>query len=255
MYKIDYMNIRDLIILDIETVPAQPSFTHLSAEWKALFTEKASKIVPFQGEMEDLYKKRAGIWAEFGKIVCIVAGVFSMEETGKELLHLVSFDAKEEVQILRDFSLFCEKSYSVRPGLRLAGHNIREFDIPFIGRRMLINGLPLPQAFQIQDKKPWELMQLDTLQFWKWGDYKNYVSLHLLASVLQIPSSKTGITGSQVQDVYYREGNLGAIVDYCRQDVVATTRVIQKLHQLPPIEDEQIKILEFRPETMFTTLW
>lgn len=249
------MNIGDLIILDIETVPAQPSFAQLSAEWQALFTEKASKIVPFQGEMEDLYRKRAGIWAEFGKIICIVAGVFTKHETGKERLNLISFAANEEVQILSDFAVFCEKSFASRPRIRLAGHNIREFDIPFIGRRMLINGLPLPQPLQIQDKKPWELMQLDTLQFWKWGDYKNYISLHLLASVLQVPSSKTGITGSQVQDVYYREGNLAAIVDYCRQDVVATTRVIQKLHQLPPIPDEQVKILEFHPETMFTTLW
>jgi len=249
------MNISDLIVLDIETVPAKPSFADLSAEWQALFSEKASKIVPFQGEMEDFYKKRAGIWAEFGKIVCIVAGVFSEPEPGKELLQLISFAAEAEVQILSDFSLFCAKTFSERPGVRFAGHNIREFDIPFIGRRMLINGLPLPQPFQIQDKKPWELMHLDTLQFWKWGDYKHYISLDLLASVLQIPSSKTGITGSQVQDVYYRDNNLAGIVDYCRQDVVATTRVIQKLHQLPPILDEQVTILEFHPDTMFTTLW
>ena len=249
------MNISDLIVLDIESVPAKPTFADLSAEWQALFSEKASKIVPFQGEMEDFYKKRAGIWAEFGKIVCIVVGVFSEPEPGKQLLQLISFAADDEVQILSDFSLFCAKTFSVRPGLRFAGHNIREFDIPFIGRRMLINGLPLPQPFQIQDKKPWELMHLDTLQFWKWGDYKHYISLHLLASVLQIPSSKTGITGSQVQDVYYRDSNLEGIVDYCRQDVVATTRVIQKLHQLPPISDEQVTILEFHPDTMFTTLW
>jgi hypothetical protein len=255
MYKIFYMNISDLIILDIETVPAHPSFSDLSSEWKALFTEKASKIVPFHEEMEDLYKKRAGIWAEFGKVVCIVVGVFSKPEQGKQILNLISFYAHDEVQLLRDFSLFCVKSFAVNPGLRLAGHNIREFDIPFIGRRLLINGLPLPKPFQIQDKKPWELMQLDTLQFWKWGDYKNYISLHLLASVLQIPSSKNGITGEQVQDEYYRKGNLEGIVDYCRQDVVATTRVIQKLHQLPPIGDEQVSFLEFHPETMFTTLW
>lgn len=248
------MNISNLLILDIETVPAKPSFSDLSAEWQLLFAEKASKIVPFQGKIDDLYKQRAGIWAEFGKIVCIVAGVFSEPEPGKQLLNLISFAAEEEVQILRDFSLFCEKLVVLKPAVRLAGHNIREFDIPYIGRRLLINGLPLPQPFQIQDKKPWELMQLDTLQFWKWGDYKNYISLHLLASVLQIPSSKTGINGSQVQDVYYRDGNLKGIVKYCQMDVVATTRVIQKLHQLPPIPDEQVKIVEFHPETMFTTL-
>lgn len=249
------MKLTDLLIIDIETIPEKSFYSDLDDAWKLLFSDKATKTVPFQGSMEEIYKKRAGIWAEFGKVVCIGAGFF-LPITSEQLeLYLFSFSGHAEVQILRDFTLFCETWQSRNREFRFAGHNIREFDIPFIGRRMLINGLPLPESLRLQDKKPWEVTHFDTLGYWKFGDYKNYVSLHLLANVLQIPSPKQGISGADVQDLYYQHNNLQGIVDYCKQDVLATARIIQRLMKLPPVADNQVKTWgDANLGTMFTTL-
>jgi len=255
MYKIVNMKLTDLLIIDIETIPAKESYGHLDDNWKQLFNDKATKTVPYEGKIEEFYKKRAGIWAEFGKVVCIGAAFFQSTPSEHWELQLFSFSGHTEVQILRDFTLFCETWQSQKQEFRFAGHNIREFDIPFIGRRMLINGLPLPESLRLQDKKPWEVTHFDTLGYWKFGDYKNYISLHLLANVLQIPSPKQGISGADVQDLYYQHNNLQGIVDYCKQDVLATARIIQRLMNLPPVEDNQVKIWrDFNWSTMFTTL-
>jgi hypothetical protein len=255
MYKIVNMKLTDLLIIDIETIPDKASYGQLDDAWKQLFNDKATKTVPFQGNIEEIYKKRAGIWAEFGKVVCIGAGFFLPLPSEQWELQLFSFSSHIEVQILRDFTLFCETWQPRNREFRFAGHNIREFDIPFLGRRMLINRLPLPESLRLQDKKPWEVSHFDTLGYWKFGDYKNYISLHLLANVLQIPSPKQGISGADVQDLYYQQNNLQGIVDYCKQDVLATARIIQRLMNLPPVEDSQVKSLQ-DPNwgTMFTTL-
>ncbi len=249
------MKLTDLLIIDIETIPAKESYHHLNDDWKLLFNDKATKTMPYQGNIEEFYKKRAGIWAEFGKVVCIGAAFFQSTQSEQWELQLFSFSGHTEVQILRDFSLFCETWQSRNREFRFAGHNIREFDIPFIGRRMLINGLPLPESLRLQDKKPWEVTHFDTLGYWKFGDYKNYISLHLLANVLQIPSPKQGISGANVQDLYYQHNNLQGIVDYCKQDVLATARIIQRLMNLPSVEDNQVKSgRDSNWSTMFTTL-
>ena len=249
------MKLNDLLIIDIETVPAKSCYTDLDDAWKLLFSDKAAKTVPFQGSVEEIYKKRAGIWAEFGKVVCIGAGFFLTLPSEQLELQLFSFSGHNEAQILRDFTLFCETRQSRNREFRYAGHNIREFDIPFLGRRMLINGLPLPESLRLQDKKPWEVSHFDTLGYWKFGDYKNYISLHLLANVLQIPSPKQGISGADVQDLYYQHNNLQGIVDYCKQDLLATARIIQRLMNLPPVENSQVKSRQDSSwGTMFTTL-
>lgn len=249
------MKLTDLLIIDIETIPSKESYGNLDDSWKQLFNDKATKTVPFQENMEEIYKKRAGIWAEFGKVVCIGAAFFLPTPSEQWELQLFSFSGHAEVQILRDFTLFCETWQSRNQDFRFAGHNIREFDIPFISRRMLINGLPLPESLRLQDKKPWEVNHFDTLGYWKFGDYKNYISLHLLANVLQIPSPKQVISGADVQDLYYQHKNLQGIVAYCKQDVLATARIIQRFMNLPPVGDSQV-IGWCDPYwgTMFTTL-
>jgi DNA polymerase elongation subunit (family B) len=142
--------------------------------------------------------------------------------------------------LLKSFAALCDKFCSSRKDILFAGHNIREFDIPYICRRMLINNLPLPACLQLNDKKPWEVKMFDTLQWWKFGDYKNYISLHLLANVLGVPTSKTDMDGSMVQDVYYREKNLQRIVDYCQRDVVVTANIILRYKNLPILAEENI---------------
>ena len=249
------MKLTDLLIIDIETIPAKESFGHLDEAWKQLFHDKATKTMPYQGNIEEFYKKRAGIWAEFGKVVCIGAAFFLPTPSDHWDLQLFSFSGHNEEKILSDFTVFCETWQSQNREFRFAGHNIREFDIPFIGRRMLINGLPLPESLRLQDKKPWEVSHFDTLGYWKFGDYKNYISLHLLANVLQIPSPKQGISGADVQDLYYQNNNLQGIVDYCKQDVLATARIIQRLMNLTPVGDSRVKNWwDSDWGTMFTTL-
>ena len=151
-----------------------------------------------------------------------------------------SITGDDEIAVLRSFSALCDKMYKYNKNFQFAGHNIKEFDIPYICRRLMINQLPLPEYLQLNDKKPWETKMFDTMNWWKFGDNKNYISLHLLASVLGIPTSKTDIDGSMVQDVYYKEKNLQRIVDYCQRDVVVTANIILRFMNHPVLSEEKI---------------
>jgi 3'-5' exonuclease len=233
----------DLLLLDIETVPAFPSFTDMDTVWQDLFCDKISKTVPEDMEPEEAYRKRAGILAEFGKVICISTAFFHKDDSGNWHLKMKSLYGDDEVEVLRIFTELCDKMYGINKNFRFAGHNIREFDIPYIGRRLLINGMALPPYLQIQDKKPWELKMLDTMGWWKFGDHKNYVSLNLLAHVLGIPSSKTDMDGSMVQDVYYLQKDLHRIVDYCQRDVVVTANIILRFQNQPLLEPGNITIV------------
>lgn len=233
----------ELLLLDIETVPGLPSFKDLDPGWQALFSDKISKTVPEGMEPEEIYRKRAGILAEFGKIICISTAFFHATEEGLPALKMKSIYGHDEVEILRIFTDLCNKMYLHNRNFQFGGHNIREFDIPYICRRLLINRLPLPEYLQLHDKKPWEVKMFDTLSWWKFGDNKNYVSLHLLANVLGIPTSKSDIDGSMVQDVYYHEKNLPRIVAYCQQDVVVTANVILRFKDLPLLTSDRITVV------------
>ena len=235
--------LKDLFIIDIETVPAVPSFTELDPVWQSLFCDKISKTVPEDIEPEKAYRKKAGILAEFGTIICISTAFFYLDEQGEWHLKIKSIGGNDEVEILRIFTDLCDKFSRIHPNFQFAGHNIREFDIPYIGRRMLINDLSLPPYLKVQDKKPWELKMVDTMNWWKFGDHKNYVSLHLLAHVLGIPTSKTDMDGSMVQDVYYREKDLQRIINYCQQDVVVTANIVLRFQNLPILKPENIQIV------------
>lgn len=235
--------ITELLLLDIETVPQFPSFTDMDLNWQTLFSDKIAKTVPEDMGMEECYRKKAGILAEFGKIVCISTAFFYEDEQHGLSLKMKSIYGDDEVEILRIFTDLCNKMYQHHRYFQFGGHNIREFDIPYICRRLLINRLPLPEYLQLHDKKPWEVKMFDTLNWWKFGDNKNYVSLHLLANVLGIPSSKSDIDGSMVQDVYYKEKDLPRIVAYCQKDVVVTANIILRFLDRPLLADERIVVV------------
>lgn len=233
-----------LLLLDIETVPAFPAFTALDKNWQTLFLDKVTKTVPEDMQPEEIYRKRAGILAEFGKIVCISTAFFYETEDRQLQLKMKSIYGDDEVEILRIFTDLCNKMYQHHRHFQFGGHNIKEFDIPYICRRLLINGMPLPEYLQLHDKKPWEVKMFDTLNWWKFGDNKNYISLHLLASVLGIPTSKTDIDGSMVQDVYYNDKDLLRIVAYCQRDVIVTANIVLRFKGLPLLTDDRVVIVE-----------
>lgn len=230
----------DMFLIDIETVPTYPHYHALPEEEALLFFDKISKTMPESFDKEKAYIQKAGILAEFGKVICISTGFFYQDKSGQPCLKIKSIYGHDEVEILKQFVELIDKFCKHKPRFQFAGHNIREFDIPFICRRMVIHQIPLPPCLNIYGAKPWEVCMTDTMQWWKFGDYKNYISLHLLASVLGIPTSKDDIDGSMVQHVYYKENNLERIVSYCEKDVVVVARIIQRFKNIPLVEQDHI---------------
>ena len=236
---IRHLDLENLLFLDIETVPANADFSELDDDWKKLWEEK-SKYFRERDEIsiEDSYE-RAGIYAEFGKIVCISVG-FLRQVKGERRYRTTSFYSDDESQLLHDFANLLNNHYNSRDHM-ICGHNVKEFDIPFIARRMLVNGIHLPHILDIAGKKPWEINHLDTMELWKFGDYKNYTSLKVLAKLFGIPTPKDDIDGSQVARVYYEEKDLDRIEVYCRKDVLATAQLVLKYRNEPLIEEHEIQ--------------
>ncbi len=239
--------INNLLLIDIETVPQFENYNLLSPTWQLLWNNKISKTVPENTLPQDSYHDKAGILAEFGKIVCISTAFYYFNEEKHPILKVKSIFGESESEILISFIQLCNKVYFHNPNFQFAGHNVKEFDIPFICRRMIVNHLSLPEYLLIHEKKPWEVKIFDTLNWWKFGDHKNYITLHLLANVLGLPTSKDDIDGSMVQDVYYKERNLKRIADYCEKDVVLTANIILRFLNLPILLDEQIQIVPSAP--------
>lgn len=223
-----------ILFLDIETVPQTASLDDLSADLQHLWIDKFNVIKARMPEKYDEkatpeygYQHGAGIYAEFAKVVCISVGIIYFK--GKTIcLRTKSFAGHDEAQILADFARMVDK-FMVSSQHCMCGHNIKEFDIPFLSRRMLINGITIPSGMDVCGKKPWETTFIDTLDLWKFGDYKNYTSLKLLTAVFGIPTPKDDIDGSQVADVYYDENDVKRISIYCEKDVVATTQVFLRI--------------------------
>ncbi|WP_300433618.1 3'-5' exonuclease [Christiangramia sp.] len=230
------LNLENILFLDIETVPEFGDFSELNEEKKILWEEKSKYQRKDDFTAEEFYE-RAGIWSEFGKIICISVGFFSFRNENRKF-RLTSFKGEEE-KLLYDFSALLQE-YFFQPYHLLCAHNGKEFDFPFIARRMLIHNMPLPSKLNLFGKKPWEVPHLDTLELWKFGDYKHFTSLKLLTHVLGIPSPKEDIDGSMVRQVYYEKGELDRIVEYCERDVLAIAQVILRLRQEKLLEEIEI---------------
>ncbi len=243
MHALNSPALTDLFLLDVETVPQVATFSELNPLWQRLWSDKISKTVPETISLEDSWKMRAGILAEFGKIICISTAYFYNDNNGEQALRIKSFFGDDEKHVLEQFKAASVKFFQHNQCFQFAGHNIREFDIPYICRRMIINNIPLPEFLQLHAAKPWDVKMVDTLQWWKFGDYKNYISLDLLAHVLGVPTSKTDMDGSKVQDEYYYRENIQKIVEYCQRDVVVVANVLRKFQQLGALPEAHITVV------------
>ena len=235
---LDTISSEDILFIDVETVPQQSHFMQLPENLQHLWDKKSCHFREENQLAADVYE-RAGIYAEFGKIICISAGGI-VQKDGKRFYKVKSFHDADEKKLLSDFNDMIEK-FTVNPKKKLCAHNGQEFDYPYIARRTLINGLKLPKILDIAGAKPWEIKDrlLDTLQMWRFGDYKNYTSLELLCAIFNIPTPKDDIDGSQVAKVYYLENNLERIIRYCEKDTLALTNLLLRYKGEPiiPIDD------------------
>ena len=220
---IDKINAEDILFLDIETVAQYESYEDVPDVYKDLWDKKSAYIRKDGEEAGDVYH-RAGIWAEFGRIICISAG-FIFERDGVKTFRVKSFYHDDEVELLKEFKSLLFSFFSKKYRARLCGHNAKEFDMPYIARRMLINGMKLPPMLNVAGMKPWEVPFLDTMELWKFGDYKHYTSLALLTTIMGLPSPKDDIDGSQIAEVYYVENDLPRIVRYCEKDTLAVAQL------------------------------
>ncbi|WP_233509624.1 3'-5' exonuclease [Pedobacter chinensis] len=232
------LDLSQVIVLDIETVPQYPSFDDVPPHLQHLWEQKTHFQRKPDQSAEEFYEK-AGILAEFGKIICISLGIFSYQNKTYSL-RLKSFAGHDEKEILQQFSDLIKKQ---SPTLMFCAHNGKEFDFPYLCRRLLVNGLEIPSQLDLSGKKPWEVNHIDTMEMWKFGDYKHYTSLNLLASILNIPTPKDDIDGSQVRQVYYEEQNLERIITYCQKDVITTAQVLLKFKGMNIISAENITIV------------
>ena len=231
------LDLTKILFLDIETVPEEQEYAQLSPIRQSLWEQKTAYQRKEDQSPEAFYEK-AGIWAEFGKIVCISVGFFDLTSTNEQQLRIKSF-AGEEERILQQFKRLCDEHFYLKSHL-LCAHNGKEFDFPYIARRMVIHKIDLPKILNLFGKKPWEVQHLDTLQLWKFGDYKHYTSLALLAEIFGIPTPKDDIDGSDVARVYYQEKNLDRIVRYCEKDVLTLAQVFLTFLNKPLLEENQI---------------
>jgi len=227
-------NFENILFLDIETVPETEFYNDLTESKQELFAQKTQYQRKEEQTPEEFYE-RAGIWAEFGKIVCISVGYFTNFKTDERKFRVTSFFG-DEVKILEDFKNLLDLHFN-KPAHLLCAHNGKEFDFPYIARRMIIHQIKLPEKLNLFGKKPWESPHFDTLELWKFGDYKHYTSLKLLTSILNIPSPKDDINGSEVGDVYYKEKNIARIVTYCEKDTIAIAQLLLRFNNEPLIEE------------------
>ena len=227
-----------VLFLDIETVPQVYQFQDLDEKPKELFEMKTRFMQNDEKSFESLYNERGGIYAEFGKIVCISVGFVHETSHGKQL-RMKSYYHDDEETLLKQFKNLLDDKYN-SPYHILCGHNAKEFDFPYICRRMLINGIELPETLNISGKKPWEIAHLDTMELWKFGDFKAYTSLALLCHVFNIPTPKDDISGADVARVYFEEKDLERIKVYCEKDVVALIQLFLRMRGDALVDESDI---------------
>lgn len=235
---LDNLNIEEVLFIDIETVPIAPDFNQLSENWQKLWEHKM-KFQITEDETADSLYERAGIYAEFGKIICISAG-YIFQKKGEMFYRVKSFYDDDEKKLIANFFNALEK-FTRAGKQKLCAHNGQEFDFPYIARRALVNGLKLPRILDIAGAKPWEVKDvlIDTLHLWKFGDYKHYTSLSLLCELFQIPTPKDDIDGSQVAHVYYVDDDIDRIIKYCEKDTLAVANLLLRYKgvKIIPVEN------------------
>ena len=229
--------LNNILFLDIETVPQEENWESLSKTTQDLFEQKTHYQRKEEFTAKEFYE-RAGIWAEFGKIICISVGYFVLEDSKKQL-RLTSFFGDDEHKLLTEFKDLLDKHFARKANV-LCAHNGKEFDFPFIARRMIVHQIELPKKLNLFGKKPWEVPHLDTLEMWKFGDFKHYTSLKLLTNILGIPSPKDDIDGSEVASVYYTQKDLQRIVTYCEKDTVAVAQILLRFNNEDLLQQEDI---------------
>ena len=236
---LENLKLENILVLDIETVPASPDYNSLDDRWKSLWDRKAKFLVKEDQTPDEVYD-RAGIYAEFGRVICISVGVFYQQD---EALHfkIKSFYGHDEAALLTEFCNLLNTNFT-SPQKALCGHNGKEFDFPFLARRILTNGLKLPYLLNTAGKKPWEVNHVDTMQLWKFGDFKSYTSLDLLAALFDIPTPKDDIDGNMVYGVYYQHNDLERIRVYCQKDIVTLANVVLKFKGMSLLEETNIHI-------------
>ena len=236
---LENINPSNILFLDIETVPQHAAFDEAPKEIRDLWEKKSRMLNKGQDETPDSIYRQAGIYAEFGKIICISCGYFS---SGR-ILRIKSFYGDDEKIILLEFTDLLKKFFTRNDKL-LCAHNGKEFDFPFLARRMIVNGIPIPAVLDSAGKKPWEVHHLDTMELWKFGDYKSYTSLLLLATILGIQTPKDDIDGSMVWEVYWKEKNLERIVNYCQKDVLTVAQIILRFKGEALVTEKEIELVE-----------
>jgi uncharacterized protein YprB with RNaseH-like and TPR domain len=237
----DEIKPEDILFLDIETVAAAKDYASLPDNWKAFWDTKAGYLARNNESPEELYP-RAAIYAEFGKIICISVGFIVMRD-GQRTFRIKSFAGHDEAELLSDFTALLDKHFNQRKH-RLAAHNGKEFDFPYLGRRMLVNNLKLPKLLRLQGLKSWEVKHIDTMQLWKFGDIKSFVSLDLLATILGIESPKAALDGSKIYEAYYLHNDMPNIIKYCQNDVLALARIYLKLSGHAMLTDDEVVVVE-----------
>lgn len=233
--------INNILFLDIETIPQYSSYTNMPEAWQELWKLKSSFLLRGkENETTESIYTRAGIYAEFGQIICISCGVIQGAGADKKII-IKSFAGDNEKIVLHEFSEMLKK-WATDGTKYLCAHNGKEFDFPYLCRRLIVNHLPIPSILQLSGKKPWEVNHLDTLELWKFGDFKSYTSLNLLAHTLGIATPKDDIDGSIVWKIYWEEKNMPRIITYCQKDVITVAQILLRMNGEELIKEENIEI-------------
>lgn len=234
------MNLKNILFLDIETVSEQASYNDLSPRFQSLWQHKHQLIFKDSDKtFEESYFEKAGIYAEFGKIISIGLGFLMYNEEDELCIKIKVISGDDEKEVLKEFKTIIETKFKKQSPI-LCAHNGKEFDFPYICRRLLINGISIPETLNIQGKKPWEIKHYDTLELWKFGDRKAYTSLELLATVFNIETSKNDIDGSKVNEYYYTKKSLDMITEYCAKDVVVLAQIFLSINGIKNVKNENI---------------
>jgi 3'-5' exonuclease len=227
----------NILFLDIETVPMVAEYQQCPEPFRSLWDKKSSLLKQETDDTPETLWPRAGIYAEFGKVICISVAFFYGDQ-----LRVRSFAGHEEFKLLQDFTEMLNKHYS-RENHLLCAHNGKEFDFPYLARRLLVNELPIPSILDSAGLKPWQVRHIDTMELWKFGDYKSYTSLELLAALFGITTPKDDISGSDIASVYWADNNLERIVIYCQKDVITVAQILLKYKGKALIPDERIQVV------------